>query len=145
MFSKHGEEVLSDMVKERQPDQGCVQSFRSVHLSGSRGESVAGASTPRRKDYAEEKHFICDKLMSQNQVQGVLACDKSRPSRRVRNSFSLIAAECVERSELCIARELLLFRLKFETDSGKAEYVFLQYMKCTPLLDEVDMIWAVCV
>lgn len=44
-----------------------------------------------------------------------------------------------ERSMLWLARVLLLFRLNFSTDSGGTKYVFVQYIKCTTALDEVDV------
>lgn len=33
---------------------------------------------------------------------------------------------------------LLFFRMNIETDSSGTKGIFLSYMKCTPLLDEMD-------
>lgn len=56
----------------------------------------------------------------------------------MRNSFVLISGSGVDRSLICVARVLLLFRLDSDINTSRTKYVFLQYMQYTPALDEVD-------
>lgn len=52
--------------------------------------------------------------------------------------FVSIAGDEEDGSMLWVARLLLLFRLTSQTEIGGTEYLFLQYMACTPAMYEVD-------
>lgn len=51
----------------------------------------------------------------------------------------LIASDGEDRYVQWLARVLLLLPVESKTDSVGIEYLFPQYMKCTPALDAVDM------
>lgn len=55
----------------------------------------------------------------------------------MRNSFVLIFGDGENGSVLWVASGLLSFDLNFQADSGGTDYVLLQYMMCTPVLDEM--------
>lgn len=57
---------------------------------------------------------------------------------RHRNNYILNARHVQNRSALLVATGLLLFSLNFQTDNGRMDYGFVQYMKCTETLVEMD-------
>lgn len=62
----------------------------------------------------------------------------------MRTSFVLISGGGEEVSVLRVANVLLLIRLSTKTNSSERTYISLQYMKCTPVLCEVDKELTVC-
>lgn len=59
MISKNVVDELADLSKVIEQEQGCVPSYRSIHLYVSRNWLIAGGYTPRVKDYIlEETHFV---------------------------------------------------------------------------------------
>lgn len=61
------------------------------------------------------------------------------------DSSMMDAGDNEEGSVLCVAKVLLPFHLRTETNKSVREYVPIQYMKCITALEELDKEIAVCV
>lgn len=92
---------------------------------------------PRLKDYVDEENIFRDRPVLLIHFQRVFAFDMYGTIRRIWNSFVFIASDGKDGSVLWAAWVLPLFCLTSQTDSGGIEYVFLQYVECTPSLNEV--------
>lgn len=84
----------------------------------------------------EQTNFIRDRSELRSQVQRVFAYDEFGLRRTIRNSFVLIPGDVENESVRREARVVLLFSLSCQINSGGAEYVLLQYMKCTPTIEK---------
>lgn len=74
------------MLSDRLQEQRCAPSLRIPHLSVTGSGFVVNEYTSRLKDYTEEGDFMYDRQELLNQVQSMFACEKLRPSNRMRNS-----------------------------------------------------------
>lgn len=85
----------------------------------------------------EERNFTRDRPDLGNQLQRVTAREKFGSSKRIQNSFLLIPSVDENGSVFSVTSVLLPFRLNRQTNSGGIERIFVQYMKCTPVIDEL--------
>lgn len=129
-------QMLVDLLKERQQDQGYTQSLRSVHLSMSRGSSVANGYNLCLKNYMWGKKFVRDRKELPSLVQCVLVSDKPEPGETKRNIF-FDCQQCVERICALRSKMLQLFSLGNQKNLNETKYLFLQYIECTPALNEM--------
>lgn len=100
--------------------------FRSVHVSVSRSRFAACGYTLFLKDCVAEENFMQSRLELWNLDQREFACDKFRPSKKMRNSFVLTVGVGKDRLVLWIARVLLLFHLNPQARKGGTTYAFLK-------------------
>lgn len=118
MFSNHGAEIQTDLVKDSLQEQECLQSLRSVYPLLSRSSFVEGEYTPYLKNYAEEETISRNRPGSRDQAQRVLSSDNYGPSRRIGCS-SLLISDDEEIVVPCVAKVLLLFYLNIAAYSNE--------------------------
>lgn len=115
-------------MKERVQAQGCAPSFRSDYPSLSTSLLAVNGYTSCLKAYGEECNFIRDTAELENQVQRVLAREKYGPIRRMRYSLSSVINDGCEGISFLVSKSDAVFRINNETNGGKTEYVFPQFL-----------------